>query len=129
MKLTVAKKMILLVSTAIVGLVALSMVSQYYIGQVFTKTNYVTINTVPSIIVLDQASKAYADMQETVYQHVINTDDATMAVLDKTILLHRQELEDSLNKYEKEDITDDKDRQLIANIRDALKEYDTAREK
>jgi methyl-accepting chemotaxis protein len=128
MKLTVAKKMIALITTAVVGLITLAFLGQYYIGEVFTKTNYVTINTVPSIIVLDDMSKAYSDMQETVYQHVINTDDATMGKLDKTILDYRAKIDEEIKKYEAENITDEKDRSLIVAIKDRLKDYDIARE-
>ena len=128
MKLTVAKKMILLLSIAVIGLIVLAFSGQYYINQVFEKTNYVTINTVPSIIVLDDLSKSYSDLQETVYQHVINTDDATMAQLDKTVLEHRAKMDEALDKYEKNNITDAKDASLIKDIRSALKEYDPVRE-
>ncbi|MCB5208194.1 MCP four helix bundle domain-containing protein [Methylovorus mays] len=101
MKLTVAKKMIVLLSIAILGLIILAVSGQYYINQVFEKTNYVTINTVPSIVILDDVSKAYSDMQETVYQHIINTDDSVMTQLDKTILEHRAKMNEGLDTYEK----------------------------
>lgn len=129
MKFTVAKKMILLIGVSVVGLLSVAGLGQYYLDQVYTKTNYLNINTVPSIVTLDDMSKAYTDMQETVYQHIINTDDATMVQLDRVILDYRAKIEDSLKKYEAENITDDKDRRLIEAIRVELKNYDIVREK
>ncbi len=129
MKMTVARKMILLISTAVIGLISIAGLTQYYLDQVYTKTNYLSINTVPSIIVLDDMSKAYADMQETVYQHIINTDDATMSQLDRVILEYRAKVDESIKKYETENITDDKDRNLIEGIKTEIKSYDGLREK
>lgn len=129
MKLTVAKKMTILIFTAILGLVSLTVACQYYLNDVYTKTNYLTINTVPSIVVLDDMSKAYSDMQEMVYQHIINTDDATMKALDQSILGFRAKFDEAVKKYETENITDDKDRGLIDAIKVSIKEYDIAREK
>jgi len=129
MKMTVAKKMMLLIGTAIFGLILIASMAQYYIDEVYNKTNYLNINTVPSIIVLDDMSKAYADMQETVYQHIVNTDDATMTQLDRVILEYRAKLDESVKKYESENITDDKDRGLIEGIKSELKNYDSVRER
>jgi methyl-accepting chemotaxis protein len=129
MKMTVAKKMMLLIGTAILGLILIASMAQYYIDEVYNKTNYLNINTVPSIIVLDDMSKAYADMQETVYQHIVNTDDATMTQLDRVILEYRAKLDESVKKYESENITDDKDRGLIEGIKSELKNYDSVRER
>ncbi|MFQ6333462.1 methyl-accepting chemotaxis protein [Methylophilus sp. 3sh_L] len=129
MKMTVAKKMILLIGTAVFGLVLIASMAQYYLDQVYNKTNYLNINTVPSIIVLDEMSKAYADMQETVYQHIVNTDDATMTQLDRVILEYRAKLDEGVKKYESENITDDKDRSLIEGIKSELRSYDTVRER
>ncbi|MDF0378670.1 methyl-accepting chemotaxis protein [Methylophilus sp. YYY-1] len=129
MKMTVAKKMILLIGTAVFGLILIASMAQYYLDQVYTKTNYLNINTVPSIIVLDEMSKAYADMQETVYQHIINTDDATMSQLDRVVLEYRAKLEEAVKKYEAENITDDKDKRLIEDVKAEIKSYDILREK
>ncbi|AKR44561.1 histidine kinase [Methylophilus sp. TWE2] len=121
--------MILLIGTAVFGLILIASMAQYYLDQVYTKTNYLNINTVPSIIVLDDMSKAYSDMQETVYQHIVNTDDATMTQLDRVILEYRAKLDEGVKKYESENITDDKDRSLIEGIKSELRSYDTVRER
>ncbi|MBF5038508.1 MCP four helix bundle domain-containing protein [Methylophilus sp. 13] len=129
MKMTVAKKMILLIGTAVFGLILIASMAQYYLDQVYNKTNYLNINTVPSIIILDEMSKAYADMQETVYQHIVNTDDATMTQLDRVVLEYRAKLDEGIKKYEAENITDDKDRSLIEGIKTELRNYDNVRER
>jgi methyl-accepting chemotaxis protein len=68
-------------------------------------------------------------MQETVYQHIVNTDDATMTQLDRVILEYRAKLDEGIKKYEAENITDDKDRSLIEGIKTELRNYDNVRER
>ena len=121
--------MFLLVLSALLGVLLLAGVAQHNINAVYVAANYSTVNTVPSIVQLDEVTRTYSRMQETVYQHVINTDDATMARLDKSILDYRAEVNAALKKYEAEDITDEKDRAMLAEDRAGLAAYDVAREK
>jgi methyl-accepting chemotaxis protein len=121
--------MSLLVMSAVLGIIVLAGFAQRNINAVYEATNYSTVNTVPSIIELDNAARAYGRMQELVYQHVINTDDTTMARLDQAILDERAKLLAALKKYEAENITDDKDREMLAADRAGLAAYDVVREK
>ena len=127
--MTIGKKMALLVLSALLGVLLVAAVAQHNLNAVYAAANYSTINTVPSILELDKAARAYGAMQETVYQHVINTDDATMSRLDAAILTYRAEIDDALKKYEAENITDDKDRAMLAEDRAGFAAYDAGREK
>ncbi|RFP13278.1 methyl-accepting chemotaxis protein [Duganella sp. BJB488] len=127
--MTIRKKMLLLLLSALLGIVVLAGLAQRNITSVYEAANYSTTNTVPSIVQLDYAIQAYSRTQEMVYQHVINTDDATMASLDKAIIDERTKINEALKKYEAEDITDEKDRSMLADDRAVLAAYDVAREK
>lgn len=59
--MTVAKKMLLLVGTALLGIVILAVTAQVQINSVFTQTNYSNENVIPSLKVL-------ADVQNNVYR-------------------------------------------------------------
>lgn len=47
--MTVFNKMLMLVLSALFGIVLLAVVAQYQMGRVFEAANYGTVNTVPSL--------------------------------------------------------------------------------
>ena len=122
MKLTVAKKMSLLVLTALLGILILAGVSQRQTGMVYEAANYGNENSVPSLEVMNEVTKNFFRIRLRVTQHVLNTDPGKMAELDKAIDQARSQLEQALKKYEGM-LSDDKDRQLLAEESTELKDY------
>jgi len=114
MKLTVAKKMIVLITTAVIGLVGLVVLGQIKIDQVFETANFTNINVVPSIVVLDNATKDFGRLRVRLYRHVLNSDAAKMAEIEVKLNESRAGVEKALKDYEAL-IADDKDRKMLAD--------------
>ena len=112
MKLTVAIKMGLLAIAALLGIVLLAGLSQYQMNQVYESANYSTVNTVPSLVVLDKLRDSFLRMRNRVSQHVLNTDNAKLAEIDKTIDDSRRLVDEQLKKYAGL-LSDDKDKGLL----------------
>ena len=122
-------QLLLLVLLAMAGLVGVAGLAQYELGRVYTATNYTNVNAVPSLIELDAATDELANIRARIWQQVSLTDTAKIEELQRKIAASRAKIEESLNRYEKSDIADDKDRQLLASDRAVLVEYDTLRQK
>jgi len=126
MKLTVLQKMLLLGITALAGLSSLSGLSAYQMDKVFTAASYCSVNTVPSLTVLADAFSEMAKIRAQVWQHMAQTDKAKMEEIEQKIDAERSKVDTLLRKYEGL-LSDDHDRQLLADDRSTLAEYDRVR--
>ena len=122
MKLTVAKKMGLLAGIALLGIAILTGLNQSLVGKVFEAANYNSVNTVPSLLVLSDVRQEIARYRLRVDRHVMNTDAAKMAALEKSVKEAADNTEKLFKKYEGL-ISDDKDRALLQKVRDAFSSY------
>jgi len=127
--MSIKHRMYILMIAAIVGLAGLAGMSIYQINRVFTAANFATVNVVPSLIALDEASTSFDIMRLTIWQYIGATDAAEKS----QILTKKKELHDKviaqLDKYEKEDIANDKDRGMLADERTLVEAYDAIAEK
>ena len=129
MKMTVARKMILLVTAAILGLVGLAWLGKSGMGEVYEKANYGNVNSVPSILTLNEAAVSFSRLRVRVYRHVLNTDAAIMAEIEIKINEAQDVFSKAMKKYELDGclgitcISDEKDKQLFAEVAAAYKEY------
>jgi len=111
--MTVGKKIALLpiVAVAAVLLVALMMLRD--IGSVFDAASYGTVNTVPSLLVLDRIESNVARVRALVWQHATDHDAASMGKLDASLRGAREHVEQALKDYAPL-VSDDKDKTLLA---------------
>ncbi|HJW27167.1 MAG TPA: methyl-accepting chemotaxis protein [Rhodocyclaceae bacterium] len=121
--MTIAKKMILLIASALLGTLVLAGTAYFQMGRVYDAANFANVNVVPSLQTLATANTALGNLRAQTWQHVALSDPAAMAEMDQKITASRQKFEDALNKYEKELIADDKDRALLGAVRAAYKDY------
>jgi methyl-accepting chemotaxis protein len=126
--MTVTRKMLLLVGTALIGVLLLAATGLYQMQRIFETTNYTNVNTVPSILIVDEAAAPAAVMRTQVWQHMAQTDAGRMAEIEHRITSNRQKVADALKKYEGL-ISDEKDKALLAADQKALADYDALREK
>ncbi|HSW03990.1 methyl-accepting chemotaxis protein [Aquabacterium sp.] len=126
--MTIAKKMALLVLFALLGILLLAGVAQYQMARVYETANYANVNTVPSILVIDEAFAPMAVLRAQVWQHLAQSEDARMSEIEKSMTDNRRAIDDALKKYEGL-LSDDKDKALLAADRAALADYDGLRDK
>ena len=123
--MTVTKKMILLVLSALLGIVGLSATSIYQTGRVFESANYGNVNTVPSLTVINKAMHTFAQQRLRIHRHLLVRDAAQMAEVEAGLLKARSELDEALKQYELL-VSDDRDRQFLAQERALFAEYKAA---
>lgn len=78
MKFTVAKKMILLVAAAVLGMVGLALMSSTQMRESFNNANYSNTNSIPSLITLDEIRKYSLRLRININKHILNSDPKEM---------------------------------------------------
>ena len=124
--LKIARRLMTLNVVAALALVAVSVFGALQSERVFTAASYSTDNTVPSLMVLDQA---LADFNALVLltTRCVSADDAQkMQSLDDAIGKRRARLDASFAKYEPL-VSDEKDRALLATDRALAAQADKMR--
>ncbi|HEY8905734.1 MAG TPA: MCP four helix bundle domain-containing protein, partial [Rhodoferax sp.] len=134
MKLTVAKKMILLAGSALLGIALLTGLGQQQMNKVYEATNYANVNAVPSILLLDDLQTNFLRLRLRLNRHVLNTDDSVKAKLEATIKEAHEAVSKTLRAYDTNGclgascVSDDKEKDMLAQDRKLFEEYEPASE-
>jgi len=120
--MTIAQRLYALIIVVVVSLLGFFGVTTYQMERVFTAANYAQINSVPSLLAIAEANTALTHYRVMIWQHIAAKDAAKHADIEKTMAEDHANVIAALNKYEKEDISDDKDRALLAVDRSGLAE-------
>ena len=104
MKLTIARKIALLIITTLVGVVLLTGITWRQIGQVYDTANFATVNTVPSVHDIDTSYDAVAAFREALWNEVAEPDDKIRTGIEQQMSSNVKSAFDALIKYEKEDM-------------------------
>jgi len=127
--MTIAKRLYALILCVVLGLAALTGFSIYEMERVYTAASYATVNTVPSLLTLHQAVTPFANIRVAVWQHLASRDAAAHDKLEADIKVARAAIGQALDKYEKEYLSDEQDKALLATDRGVLLRYDGMRDK
>ena len=131
--MTVAQRLYLLVSTAMLGLFAVAGVGTHQLERTYTAATYAAINTVPTYYQFFEINKQFSNLRERTLFHVIITDTAAMSVVEKSINESRTKLTEALKKYTTTAcggancMSDDKEQKMFDNVQSALADYDVPR--
>ncbi|SMF95572.1 methyl-accepting chemotaxis protein [Methylomagnum ishizawai] len=126
--MTITHKMLLLIASTLIGLAGLIGFNQAQMEHIYTKTNYTNINSTPSLILINAIASDYSNLRAQIWQHIAASDKDVMANLERKMAVTRAKIDEGFKKYEPL-ISDETDRQLLANDIAALSDYDALREK
>ena len=104
MKLTVSRKLGLLVSLALIGTCVLSGLMWTQVDRVYNAASFAVLNTVPSVRDLDAAESGAMRLHDALWQYASATDEKAWGALDTQINAARKDVDDALDRYEKEDM-------------------------
>ena len=117
--MTISKKMILLVLSALLGIVLLSGLGYQQMHKVFTAANYGNVNSVPSLSALNKLRSAVNVQIQLIYSHILTVDDASMVEIEKQIQINRGDIQQAIDEYTQV-LSDDKDAQLLEADRQGI---------
>jgi len=126
--MTVKQRLTLLVSTAAAGLIIVAGLAFIQIDRVYKAANYGNENTVPSMVKLDEAFRAFANMRTQVYQHYCARVPEDKMAIQKRIEDSEAKVNKAINDY-KALVSDNKDKELLNNDIAALSNYISLRDK
>src|SRR5450830_509854 len=99
MIMTIAQRLILLVSIAVLALVGLAGMGYHQIESVYNTTNLGNTNVVPSLKVLDGLRRDYLRTRLQVATHILNTDDVKMAEIETVLKGNRDAAAAEIKQY------------------------------
>ena len=124
--MTIAKKLIILVFVALASLVLVGIVATYEMRSAQQRFDTVQHSVIPAIVLLSETNAHSAAIRSAVRDYIIGgfIDDKTlqkaqMANLDEL----KKKINDNLDRYQKEFLTDDQNKTLLENDRKALAAY------
>lgn len=127
--MTIAKRLYILMAAVLIGIVTLIGIGISQINKVFETTNYVNVNVVPSLIDLNLIKSGTAQNRILSWQWLAASDPAKKAELQKKIDEAESGVLKAFDKYEKDDISNDKDRAMLSDDRKAFEVYRQIRNK
>jgi methyl-accepting chemotaxis protein len=120
--MTVAKKMIFLVSAVLLGIVLLAVAAQIQIDKVFEQTNYSNENVIPSMNQLSLIQNNIYRTRIRLNRHVLNTDTSQSKKLEESMNAAIAKVREGFKDYEKF-LSDEKDRDLLKIDIEAFEKY------
>ena len=120
--MTISRRLMLIVGTALLGLIALAGMSYQQISRVYEDANFSTVNVVPSMLILSETAIDTGRLRVRIYRHVLASDAKEVAEIEKTIQSARDAITQQFKAYEQL-IFDAEDRQLLEAERTAFHEY------
>ena len=121
--MSVAKRLTLLILSALFGLCLVAGVAYVQLEKVFNSANYANINTVPSLENLNVTMKSFSQLRIEVYRYILNTDPVRQGQIETRMNDLRAAISGSMKKYESM-ISDDKDKQLFQRNRQLFTDYE-----
>jgi methyl-accepting chemotaxis protein len=103
-------------AAVIVIALALGLFAYSRVGIIGVRANDVASNTLPGVIIMGHVDANIEDVMKVVLQHVITTDKQGMANLEARLQQIRSETSGMLTKYQKELLTDQKERELLGQV-------------
>ncbi|MFZ6649410.1 methyl-accepting chemotaxis protein [Undibacterium sp. TJN25] len=118
--MTIAQRLYALILTVVLGLASLAGLGIYQMAQVYKGANYANVNTVPSLHALDKASGAVGRLRLLIWQYIALKDPAMKVEAEHAMNSVHAEVVEALDKYDKENLSNDDDKALLTADRDAL---------
>ncbi|WP_323815809.1 methyl-accepting chemotaxis protein [Cellvibrio sp. NN19] len=120
--MTVAKKMILLVATALLGIIVLAASSQLQINSVFNQTNYTNENIIPSMRVLTSLRGNVYVYRIRLSRMVLNTDPSKNETIEADLMKAKTDIDNGIKEYATL-LADEQDRVLFEADKKQLENF------
>jgi methyl-accepting chemotaxis protein len=113
-----------LILLAAVGLFSLTGISYFQMNRIYHTTNYANENSAPSVQTLDEALAQFERLNSLIWQHMLNTDNAKMQVIESQVAATHNLLTTTLKNYEKQNLSNEKDKAFLDKNFEMLAAYD-----
>ncbi|MDD2829930.1 MAG: methyl-accepting chemotaxis protein [Sulfuricurvum sp.] len=122
--MTIFKQLLVLVSVALIGLLAIMIMAIVKLDTVYEETNYGNVNSIPSLLTLNEAVDQIATMRVVAYKYHVEDRADQKQNNEERLLKAEADLEADFKKYEAL-LSNDKDKAMLQADRDTAKAYAT----
>jgi methyl-accepting chemotaxis protein len=121
--MTIAKRLSLLISIAVLALILLGGGSVFGLKQLQGKLDNVNINLLPSISLLNDISKDVYRMRLSLQSHVMSDDMEKQKLFEEDLTKLEKRVDEQLLQYEQEMVVNEADRKMLEEGRTAIAAY------
>jgi len=119
----IGRRLQLLAISAIVGLIVLAASGAYVSTNLRATINYIYKDTLPSAEAIDAINENFLRLRLTVLYHFLNKDAEKKAASEQQIKVIEEKIKQGLVRYEKELISDAKDKELFEREKGLFETY------
>ena len=127
--MTIAKRISLLISIAVIALLLLGGGAIYGLKQLDSKLEDINSNIMPSVVLLNEITENVFLIRLRLQSHVISDDMEKLKVFEKDIAELHGKVMEQLDQYEKEMVESARDGELLKEDRDAIAAFNAIRDK
>lgn len=117
--MSISKQLIIMIAVAFIGVCSISYIGTTKINTVFEETNYANVNSLPSIVILNETMQNGYRLRLNLWEHISTEDAKEMEKTEQAIQKVKDGIEASLKKYETL-LSNDQDKTLLQKDREAL---------
>lgn len=121
--LKIRYKLFLLVIFMLLGLVAMGVVSLFYMGKINSGMTEVADNGVPSLIASEELNTLTSDYRIQEYKHIVSQDAASMQAAENEMSSVEQQISSYFSTYLNTLITNETDRRIVENAQALWNQY------
>ena len=99
MKLTIAKRLIPVVATAIVGVSLMASLSKYSTDRIYTATDYANVSIIPSLLILEQIRKNALMSRVVTYRYIFTPNSTDSDLLESRIVDYEHKIDESFIEF------------------------------
>ncbi|WP_333804067.1 methyl-accepting chemotaxis protein [Sulfurospirillum sp.] len=120
--MSISKQLMTMLTIAIIGIIAVFSIGMNKMGKVYEETNQCNIDSLPSILILNDMQENFYTMRIRILEHIANTDKENKKAIEKRLLDAQRSFEENSKKYEPHLITP-KGREYFKIIQDHFVAY------
>jgi methyl-accepting chemotaxis protein len=124
--MTLSRRLLLTLSIALVALLLVGSLGLWRLSQAQQRFEYVQVNIIPSVQELDDTKHDVGAFSRLEYRYLLSTDDAGRTALKANIDALNRSLDQHIATYQRDDISDDTDRQMLETDKANLAAYRVA---
>lgn len=119
----VKNKIILSIVMSVIMFVTMGVVAILATGKVYDDGIYIATNSLPSVDTANAINTATSDYLAFQYQHVISEDQGQMANSEKNMVDKNSQIQQLIQTYSKDLISNDEDKKLIDSVKQKWDNY------
>jgi signal transduction histidine kinase/CheY-like chemotaxis protein/HAMP domain-containing protein len=121
--MTIAKRLILLLTVPLLALTGLGVYTRWQLTTIETRSRFVAELQVPSLAMLGNISRILAELRVQLRNHMLAPSEAERASVRSTFERDDAELGRMLDQYERNLVSDDRDRRLLNDYRSQYRDW------